>query len=142
MLTNQIWLTSKKFSYFCVALTNKINVYGEDAPSYFPIKFWCKQFRWDGPRCGRPVEARTNENIKKVELLVLADRRIRISMIADEIGISEAAVLKILHGDLETNKVSPHWASKLLNAEQSCVGNRFAKKTSGLWLTTKNFFRK
>ncbi|KAH0811487.1 hypothetical protein GEV33_011304 [Tenebrio molitor] len=60
---------------------------------------------WDGPRCGRPVAARTNENIKKVELLVLADRRIRISMIADEIGISEAAVLKILHGDLETNKL-------------------------------------
>jgi histone-lysine N-methyltransferase SETMAR len=105
-----------------------INVYGEDAPSYFTIKFWCKQLRWDGPRCGRPVEARTNENIKKVELLVLADRRIRVSMIADEIGISEAAVLKILHGDLGTNKVSPHWVSKLLNAEQNCVGYTFAKE--------------
>jgi hypothetical protein len=48
---------------------------GEDAPSYFTIKFWSKSFRslQDDPRCGRPVEARTNENIKKVEVLVLAD---------------------------------------------------------------------
>jgi hypothetical protein len=38
-------------------------------------------------------------NIKKVEVLVLADRRIRVSMIAD-------AVLKIVHEDLGLNKVS------------------------------------
>jgi hypothetical protein len=119
-----------------------INVYGEDAPSYFTIKFWCKQLRWDGPRCGRPVEARTNENIKKVELLVLADRRIRVSIIADEIGISEAAVLKILHGDLGTNKVSPHWVSKLLNAEQNCVGNTFAKENFRALADDEELFRK
>jgi hypothetical protein len=29
------------------------------------------------------VEARTNENIKKVEVLVSADRRIRVLMIVD-----------------------------------------------------------
>jgi hypothetical protein len=46
-------------------------VYGEDALSYFPIKFWSKQFRCgresiqDDPRSGRPVEPRTMENIKK-----------------------------------------------------------------------------
>jgi hypothetical protein len=80
-----------------------INVYGEDVPPYFTIKYWCTQFRWGresiqgDSRCGRPVEARTNENMKKVEVLVLADRRIRVSMIIDEVGISEAAVLKFLH---------------------------------------------
>jgi hypothetical protein len=30
---------------------------------------------------------RTNENIKKVVVLVLSDRRIRVSMIVDEVGI-------------------------------------------------------
>jgi transposase len=59
-----------------------IIVYQEDAPSYFTIKFWSKQFRRSresiqgDPRCGRPVEARTNENIKKVEVLVSVNRRI------------------------------------------------------------------
>jgi hypothetical protein len=59
-----------------------IIVYQEDAPSSFTIKFWCKQFRrgresiQGDPRCGRPLEARTNENIKKVEVLVSVNRRI------------------------------------------------------------------
>jgi hypothetical protein len=50
----------------------------EDAASYFTIKFWFKQCRWgksiqEDPGCGKRVEARTTENIKKVEVLVLAD---------------------------------------------------------------------
>jgi hypothetical protein len=75
-----------------------MNVHGEDAPSYFSIKCWSKQFRWDreslqhDPRyTERPVKAKTNENSKKVEILVLADRRIRVSIIADEVGMSKAA---------------------------------------------------
>jgi hypothetical protein len=92
-----------------------IHLYKEDAPSYFMIKFWFNQF-------------------KKVEVLVLADRRIRVLMIADEVGISEATVLKILHESLGINK--------LLMPNKNCVGNTFSKKTWGLWLTTKSFFRK
>jgi hypothetical protein len=67
--------------------------------SYFTIKFWSKQFIsiQDDPRS---LEAKTNENIKKVEVLVLADRRIRVSMITDEVGISETTGLNILHEDL------------------------------------------
>jgi hypothetical protein len=70
-----------------------INVHGEDAPSYFTIKLWSKQFRWgresrqDDLKCGRHVKAKTKENYNKVEILVLADRRIRVSMIADQVGI-------------------------------------------------------
>jgi hypothetical protein len=91
-----------------------IHLYKEDAPSYFMIKFWFNQF-------------------KKVEVLVLADRRIRVFMIADEVEISEATVLKILHESLGMNK--------LLNAEQKLCREHVCQKTRGLWLTTKSFFR-
>jgi hypothetical protein len=36
---------------------------------------------------GNLLKAKTNENFNKVEILVLADRRIRVSMIADEVRI-------------------------------------------------------
>jgi predicted DNA-binding transcriptional regulator len=63
------------------------------------------------------AEARTNENIKTVEVLVLADRRMKVSMIADKVGISEATVLKNLNEDLGMQKVSVGWILKLLNPE-------------------------
>jgi hypothetical protein len=79
------------------------------------IKFWSKQFQWGRESIQsdpRPVEVRTNENIKKVEVLVSADRRIRVSMIANEVEISGATVLKILHEDLGMNKDSARWIPK------------------------------
>jgi predicted DNA-binding transcriptional regulator len=63
------------------------------------------------------AETRTNENIKTVEVLVLADRRMKVSMIADKVGISEATVLKNLNEDLGMQKVSVGWILKLLNPE-------------------------
>jgi hypothetical protein len=71
-----------------------INVHGEDAPSYFTIKFWSKQFRrgrdslQHDPRCGRRVKAKTNDNSKK------------------EVGISEA-----------TWRFRNEWIPKLLSPE-------------------------
>jgi hypothetical protein len=70
-----------------------IIMHGEDAPSYFTMKLWSKQFRLvmesrqDDPKWGNLLKAKTNENFNKVEILVLADRRIRVSMIADEVRI-------------------------------------------------------
>jgi AraC-like DNA-binding protein len=44
---------------------------------------------------------------------ISANRRIRVSVIADEVGISEATLLKILHEDLGMNNISalilPFW---------------------------------
>ena len=62
-----------------------VSVYGVDAPSYSKVKFWSKQFKWgrdsiqDDPRSGRPIEARTEENVQAVEELVLKDRRIKVA---------------------------------------------------------------
>jgi hypothetical protein len=46
-----------------------------------------RESRQDDLKCGRHVKAKTKENYNKVEILVLADRRIRVSMIADQVGI-------------------------------------------------------
>jgi hypothetical protein len=51
-----------------------IIVYGNEAPSLFQIKFWSEQFRWGrdstqaDPKSGRPVEARTGHNFKKLKI--------------------------------------------------------------------------
>jgi transposase len=42
-------------------------------------------------------------------------------MIADEVGISDATVLNILHEDLRMNKVSARWILKLLNPDQKIM---------------------
>jgi predicted DNA-binding transcriptional regulator len=77
------------------------------------------------------AETRTNENIKTVEVLVLADRRMKVSMIADKVGISEATVLKNLNEDLGMQKVSVGWILKLLNPEQKLCRQNICKETLG-----------
>ncbi|KAF2891297.1 hypothetical protein ILUMI_14876 [Ignelater luminosus] len=56
--------------------------------------------------CGRHLEARTEEVDNKDEDLVLTGRRVKVSVIAREIGISETSAFKILHEDLGVSKVS------------------------------------
>ena len=59
--------------------------YGESAASYYKGKFWSKQFKWgresieDGPHTGLPVEATSEEMCQKLESLILADRRMKVS---------------------------------------------------------------
>jgi hypothetical protein len=83
-----------------------INLYGEDVPSYFTIKF-PNYFDVVGNQFKTIQDAKNllkqepTTNIKKVEVLILADRRIRVSIIADA-----DAVLKMVHEDLGLSKVS------------------------------------
>ena len=73
-------------------------VYGESAPSYYKVKFWSKQFKWrresseDDPHTGRPVEATSEEMYQKLESLILADRQMKASRLAEGTGISAGAV--------------------------------------------------
>lgn len=46
-----------------------VAVYGENAPSYFKVKFWSKQFKWgrylmqNNQTCDRPLKVRTEKTV-------------------------------------------------------------------------------
>jgi len=80
-----------------------VAVYGESVPSYYKVKFWSKQFKWgresieDDPHTDYPVEATSEEMYQKLESWILADRRMKVSRLAEETGISAGAVWTIIH---------------------------------------------
>jgi histone-lysine N-methyltransferase SETMAR len=91
------------------------------------------QFLWGGDstqnlKSGRPIEARTEDMVKKIEDLVLSDRRMKLAFIAREIGISETIVWKVLHDDLSMKKVSAHWIPKLFTPEQKLVRKEISQE--------------
>ncbi|GBP21890.1 Mariner Mos1 transposase [Eumeta japonica] len=58
----------------------------------------------DDPRPGRPVTVVTEENVRKIEKLVLADRRIKLWQIAEELQISKERVGEIIHEHMNMRK--------------------------------------
>ena len=80
-----------------------VAVYGESAPSYYKVKLWSKQCKWgresieDDPHTGRPVEATSEEMCQKLESLILADVKMKVSRLAEETGISAGGVWTIVH---------------------------------------------
>ncbi|GAB1865702.1 Histonelysine Nmethyltransferase SETMARlike [Hydra vulgaris] [Camponotus japonicus] len=58
--------------------------YSTSSPSYPTVKKWYAEFKCgrtctdDAERSGRPNEAVTEENIKKVHRIVLNDRRVKV----------------------------------------------------------------
>ena len=95
-----------------------VAVYGESAP-YYKVKLWSKQFKWgresikDDPHTGRPVEATSEKMCQKLESLILADRRMKVSRLAEETGISAGAVWTIIHEKLDMSKVSARWVPRM-----------------------------
>jgi len=76
------------------------------------VKFWSKQCKWgrdsieDDTHTGRPVDATSEEMCQKLESLILADRRRKVTRLAEETGISAGAVWTIVHEKLDMSKVS------------------------------------
>lgn len=98
--------------------------YGESSPSYSMVKRWYSEFKRgrtstnDADRPGRPNEAVTEENVRKVHQVVLDDRKIKVSEIAGIIKISTERVRHILHDHLNMKKLSARWVPRFLTAEQ------------------------
>lgn len=98
-------------------------VYGDSSPSMATVKNWFNEFVrgrtsvFDEPRPGAPKTAATNENIKKIHDLVLADRRLKVREIAETVGIAEGTVHHILHEELGMRKLSARWVPRLLTPE-------------------------
>lgn len=98
--------------------------YGDSAPSDYMVKYWFAKFKRgrlttdDEPRPGRPVEVATEENITKIHKLVLADRRVKLSELAETTGISKESIRLVLHDKLHLKKLSARWVPRLLTVDQ------------------------
>ncbi|GBP15302.1 Putative uncharacterized protein FLJ37770 [Eumeta japonica] len=72
-----------------------VSVLQESAPSYTMVKKWARSFQQeresyeDDPRPGRLVTIVTEENVRKIEKFVLADQKIKLWQIAEELQISK-----------------------------------------------------
>jgi histone-lysine N-methyltransferase SETMAR len=106
---------------------------GESAPPYSTVARWCKEFNLgrtstkDEHREGRPSTARTDNNIKKIEDLVLIDRRVTIRYLNEMTGISYGSIQRILTEDLNMNKVSARWVPRMLNDDQKEIRYQMSK---------------
>jgi len=99
------------------------NVYGTSAPCYTTVKKWAAEFKRgrqsleDDPRAGRPVEVTTHEMCEAVERVVLENRRVKVTEIAERTNISVGSVETIIHEHLGMRKVSARWVPRLLTPD-------------------------
>lgn len=91
---------------------------------YLLSKKWSSEFKrvWqnidDDPRAGRPVEASSQENVEKVEKIILEDSRVKIKSIAETLGLSTGTVYNIIHDQLHMSKVTARWVPRMLTPPQ------------------------
>lgn len=116
--------------YFLKGKTNQVikrkldSVYGNLSPSFATIKRWTAEFRrgrtsvHDEPRSGRPNEVTTQENIDKIQNIVMANPKIKLSEIVDILNMSKERVGNILHEHLHMKKLSARWVPRSLTIDQ------------------------
>ncbi|GFT00220.1 HTH_48 domain-containing protein [Nephila pilipes] len=99
-------------------------VFGEDAKGVTQIKEGFHRFKDSRTsadseqRCGRPQTAQSAANVERVQNLVMADRRLIVREIAEEVGVSQDSAHAILRDDLNVNRVAAKFVPKLLSQEQ------------------------
>lgn len=102
----------------------------DSSPSYSMVKQWVSEFKKgrtstsDEPRSGRPVEVTTPEMIDKIHKIVVEDRRLKVSEIAETTRMSTERVRNILHEHLNMEKLCARWVPRLLTVDQ-----KFTRKT-------------
>lgn len=125
------------------------NTLGGDAPSYSTVCRWINEFKRgkvnveDEPRTGRPKTVTTPDIVDKVHDIVLNDRRLKLSEIAEMVKISKERVHFIITQELDMHKLSARWVPRLLSAENKRV--RCQMSQAGLATLNKNrvdFFRR
>ncbi|GFU20161.1 protein GVQW3 [Trichonephila clavipes] len=88
---------------------------------------WFKRFKdgrqdvEDDSRSGRPSTSKTDEDVEKVASLIRSDRRLSIRAIAKTVNIDKECVRKILHDNLNMQKVCAKMVPKILTFEQQAT---------------------
>lgn len=97
---------------------------GNDCPSLSTVRKWEFLFKRgrlsveDDPRAGAPKCATNDENIDAVHSIVMNDRRVTITHIAETLSISSASIWRILSTELHMKKLSARWVPRMLTADQ------------------------
>ena len=116
-----------------------VAVLGEGIISYAAVKKWAALFKRgrtsieDDPRSGRPTTAVNDQNIRRVEQLIMVDRRITIAELVSEMGLSAGSVETIVHKELKMSKVSARWVPRNLNLQDRHRRVECCRELSGLW---------
>ncbi|KAF7263203.1 hypothetical protein GWI33_003507 [Rhynchophorus ferrugineus] len=98
--------------------------FSNTAPEKSTIKDWYAKFRRsemsteDGERSGRPKEVVTEENIKKINKIILNDRKLKLNKVADILEISNERVHHIIHEYLGMRKLCEKWVPRELTFDQ------------------------
>lgn len=98
--------------------------YADSAPAEATIRKWFAKFRTghmsteDDERSGRPKEAVTDENIKKIHKMILDDRKLKLHEIAEALKISKERVGHIIHEYLDMRKLCAKWVPRVLTIER------------------------
>jgi [histone H3]-lysine36 N-dimethyltransferase SETMAR len=98
--------------------------YSDSAPEKSTVEKWFAKFIRgemcikDDARTGRPIEAVTYENIKKVHKIILNDRKVKLIEIAETLKISKERVGHILLVYLDIRKLCAKWVPRVLTIDQ------------------------
>ncbi|KYN33855.1 hypothetical protein ALC56_11827 [Trachymyrmex septentrionalis] len=98
--------------------------YGEAPLDRSNVYRWYKMFSEgredvnDEERAGRPSTSTTDENIDEVKKIVLANRRITVREVAEDLNISIGSCHSIFTNDLGMRRVAAKFVPKLLNFDQ------------------------
>ncbi|UYV60214.1 hypothetical protein LAZ67_1000439 [Cordylochernes scorpioides] len=98
--------------------------YGEATLDRSNVYRWYKMFSEgredvnDEERAGRPSTSTTDEKINEVEKMILANRRITVREVAEDLNISIGSRHSIFINDLGMRRVAAKFVPKLLNCDQ------------------------
>jgi hypothetical protein len=101
-------------------------VWGENAMKNSSVFEWHRQFRegWedvqDYPRSGQPKMQRTDANLDRIWTLVSPDRRLGVTLIAEEANMNRETVQQIMMDDLGTRQISARIVPQILSDNQKC----------------------